>query len=151
VSWALVTLVQVDMHARWAGVRLEGGNAELKKIMVESCSSDFRNHHNENLWGALLAEAGFEHEREVQFLDDGYKDFMAIDYVCRERKIAVEFDGPAHYLTELKEGAKRNHGRENRRTKAKRRLMRQMGKAVVNVDYKDDIKTGLEWGSQKTA
>jgi len=78
-----------------------------------------------------------EHSLQVQFLEGDYADFMAIDFACKERKIAVECDGPHHYLTELKKGAMPNHGRENGRTTAKRRLMEQMGWKVVNIDYKD--------------
>jgi len=46
---------------------------------------------------ASLAEAGFKHEREVQFLEADYSDFLAIDFACKERKIAVEYDGSSHY------------------------------------------------------
>jgi len=73
-------------------------------------------------------------------LDDDYGDFMAIDFACRERKIAVEYDGKYHFLTELEEGARANMGRQNGKTIAKRRLMEQMGWKVVNIDYKDNLR-----------
>ena len=53
-------------------------------------------------------------------------------------QIAIEFDGPSHYLTELK-GREERRGRRKRngRTNAKRRLLEQMGWKVVNVNYLD--------------
>ena len=115
------------------------------KVTAES-SSPF-----EDEYSALLAEAGFKHQREVQFLDGEYADFMAIDFACKERKIAVEYDGASHFLTELKKGARPNHGRENGPTTAKRRLMEQMGWKVANIDYKDNIKMEIapKWVLEK--
>ena len=104
------------------------------KVTAES-SSPF-----EDEYSALLAEAGFKHDREVQFLEGDYAGFMAIDFACKERKIAIECDGPSHYLTELTKGAKPNYGRENGPTTAKRRLMERMGWKIVNIDYKDAIR-----------
>ena len=57
---------------------------------------------------------------------------------CRKRKIAVECDGKSHFLTELTPGAKKNFGKENGRTVAKRRLLKQLGWTVVNVPFHDN-------------
>ena len=140
-SEALNQLVQVDVHARASGVELPPVSPSLKKRMSQAAKADTNaGSRFEDKYSALLTEAGFKHDREVQFLEGDYAGFLAIDFACKERKIAVEFDGPSHYLTELKKGAKPNHGRENGRTTAKRRLMEQMGWKVVNIDYKDNIK-----------
>ena len=137
-------LVQVDAHARASGVELVPVPQRLHKSMlkaaklVDKSSSPF-----EDEYSALLAEAGFKHEREVQFLEGGwnwYGNFLAIDFACKERKIAVEYDGAHHYLTEPKKGARANWGRESGRTIAKRTLMEKLGWKVVNVSYKDDIR-----------
>ena len=137
-------LVQVDAHARASGVELVPVPQRLHKSMlkaaklVDKSSSPF-----EDEYSALLAEAGFKHEREVQFLEGGwnwYGNFLAIDFACKKRKIAVEYDGAHHYLTEPKKGARAYWGRESGRTIAKRALMEKMGWKVVNVSYKDDIR-----------
>jgi len=137
----LKQLAQVDLHARASGVELRSVPAALKKRMIAAVAKNDRPTSSaEDDWSGLLSEAGFKHEREVQFLGGGYGDFMAIDFACKERKVAVEFDGPSHYLNELGEGARANWGREDGRTTAKRRLLEQMGWRVVNVSYKDAIK-----------
>ena len=133
-------LVQVDVHAKASRVELPPAPPGLKKGMIQAAKLTTESSSRfEDEYSALLAEAGFKHEREVQFLEGDYAGFLAIDFACKERRIAVEFDGPSHYLTELKKGAKPNHGRDNGRTTAKRRLMKQMGWKVVNIDYKDNI------------
>ena len=135
----LQQLVQVDVHARSSGVELPPAPPGLKKIMIQAAKARTNTDSRfEDEYSALLAEAGFKHDREVQFLEGDYAGFMAIDFACKERKIAIECDGPSHYLTELTKGAKPNYGRENGPTTAKRRLMEQMGWKVVNIDYKDD-------------
>ena len=77
-----------------------------------------------------------EHSLQVQFLEGDYADFMAIDFACKEKKIAVEYEGRYHFLTELGEGTGDNGGRENGRTLARRRLLKQLGWTVVYRDRK---------------
>ena len=87
---------------------------------------------------SILPILTHEHSLQLQFLEGDYGDFMAIDFASKERKIAIEFDGTQHYLTELRKGARIGEGRANGKTAAKRRLMEQMGWKVVNIDYKDN-------------
>jgi hypothetical protein len=56
-----------------------------------------------------------------------------------ERKIAIEYDGSPHFLTELKDGAKMNHGRENGQSLAKRRLLEKMGWKVISIPFHVNI------------
>ena len=140
-SEALQQLVQVEVHARASGVELPPAPPGLKKRMIQAAKLQTNTGSRfEDEYSALLGEAGFKHERQVQFLEGDNSNFLAIDFACKERMIAVECDGKYHYLMELKKRAKPNHGRENGRTTAKRRLMEQMGWKVVNIDYKDNIK-----------
>ena len=131
------------MHAKASRVELPPAPPGLKKRMIQAAKlTDESSSRNEDEYSALLWEAGFKHEREVQFLEGDYANFLAIHFAFKERKIAVEYDGKYHFLTELKMGEKPNHGRENGRTTAKSRLMEQIGWKVVNIDYKDDIRLG---------
>jgi len=103
----------------------------LKKRMTQAAKAYTNTGSRfEDEYSSLLVEAEFKHERVVQFLEGEYADFVAIDFACKERKITVEYDSKYHFLTELKKGAKPNHGREKG----------AIGWKVVNIDYKDAIK-----------
>jgi very-short-patch-repair endonuclease len=74
------------------------------------------------------------------FVDDGNARFMAIDIACRDRMIAVEFNGPSHYNTD---------GRSNGKTTMKKRLLEKLGWRVIVIGYAEweklrgrDEKTG---------
>jgi len=69
---------------------------------------------------------------------------LAIDMACKDRMIAIEYDGPSHFLkgvdfVEL--------SMENGPTKAKRRMLQKLGWTVINLDWKDNKKheTNSEW------
>ena len=85
----------------------------------------------------LLHEIGFHHECEVSpngLLSSG---MLAIDFACLEQKVAIEFDGPWHYLQAV--GTGKLTSTENGATKAKRRYLEQIGWKVINIDYRDYI------------
>jgi len=54
---------------------------------------------------------------------------------CTKRMIAIEFDGPSHFLKAL--GSGKLTSTENGATKAKRRFLEQLGWTVINLDYRD--------------
>ena len=83
----------------------------------------------------LLHEIGFHHELEVSPDSTMTGGMMAIDLACKERKIAVEYDGPSHYLKALGSGVRTST--ENGATKAKRRFLEQLGWNVINIDYRE--------------
>ena len=83
----------------------------------------------------LLHEIGFPHECEVSPDSKTSGGMLAIDFACKERKIAIEFDGPSHYLKAVKSGELTST--ENGATKAKRRFLKQLGWKVINIDYRD--------------
>jgi len=83
----------------------------------------------------LLHEIGFHHECEVSpngLLSSG---MLAIDFACLEQQVAIEFDGPRHYLQAV--GSGKLTLTENGATKAKRRYLEQIGWKVINIDYRD--------------
>mgnify|MGYP003906971799 FL=1 len=55
---------------------------------------------------------------------------MAIDIANNEERIAVEFDGPSHFL-----GFKGTGRDPNGKTKMKARLMKSLGWKVVNIPW----------------
>eukprot|EP00978_Attheya_sp_CCMP212_P027911 scaffold94794_cov20-Attheya_sp.AAC.1 len=53
----------------------------------------------------MLTELGFSHENEVPPLEKwSMGDMLAIDMAYPKQKIAIEFDGPSHYLKEVGTG-----------------------------------------------
>ena len=136
-SEGLVQLKAVSVHAALAGVTLpinESRGQAMQEALREHESS---NSVYEDDCSKLLTAAGFKHLREVS-LTEGFGEMLAIDFACKERKVAVEYNGVFHYLTDLVEGgAMRYGGGENGRTKAKRRLMEDLGWTVVMLNYAD--------------
>ena len=112
----------------------------LEKQMVESISkqTDDAEGTNENEFSSLLSQIGFEHERQVTPFGDTVGSFLAIDFACKKRKIAIEYDGEHHFLKNLSMG-QATIGRETGRTVAKRRLLQKLGWKVVNIPYMDNI------------
>ena len=91
--------------------------------------------HSSREVSQLLHEIGFHHECEVSpngLLSSG---MFAIDFACLEQKVAIEFDGPSHYLKSVESG--KLTSTENGATKAKRRYLEQLGWKVINIDYRD--------------
>jgi very-short-patch-repair endonuclease len=60
---------------------------------------------------------------------------LAIDMACRKQMIAIEFDGPSHFLREV--GSGKVLEVENGATRAKRRFLERLGWKVVNIRYFD--------------
>jgi hypothetical protein len=81
----------------------------------------------------ILFELGFDHQREVSPFEAA-PGMLSIDMACTDRKIAIEYDGPFHYLTVL-DGSGRSV--ENGSTKAKRRLLQRLGWKVVNLNWEE--------------
>jgi hypothetical protein len=98
----------------------------------------------------LLNELGFDHEEEVHPLhEEGEPSLplvmLSIDMASRDRMIAIELDGPSHFLVEAESGKVSKV--ENGATKAKRLFLERLGWKVFNVHYLDWIeakRTGEE-------
>jgi hypothetical protein len=134
---AVLQLVQVEMHAKASGIVLREKVGEgLRRRMVEACEMlELGDQHpNDDELSRLLRELGFEHEREVSPVDEEVGMMLSIDMACRERMVAVEYDGSYHYLSS---------GRENGRTVAKRRLLERLGWKVVNIPWYDNVEMSL--------
>jgi len=89
----------------------------------------------------ILLKVGFQHEMEVSpflanaelftdlFTEDMEAEtdrFFAIDFANVEELIAIEFNGPSHYL---------HDNREDGRTVAKRRLLEKLGWEVTSIPW----------------
>ena len=83
----------------------------------------------------FLTELGFAHEQEVSPSKLVSGGLLAIDFACRKKKIAIEYDGSFHYLKAL--GTGKLTTTENGATKAKRRCLQKLGWTVINIDYRE--------------
>ena len=131
-------LYQVTVHARVDGLMLQpvssvlrGNMAAAMKALVDVPSK------SQVEYSSLLRQIGFRHISEVPALppEEDAAGFLSIDMADMERKIAIEYDGAPHFLTDLKEDSKQNHGRENGQSTAKRRLLEKMGWKVLNIPF----------------
>ena len=86
----------------------------------------------------ILKEIGFDHECEVAPQRNIMGGMMAIDFACAKQKVAIEYDGESHFLKALGSGELTT--KRNGSTKAKRRLLKQLGWTVINLDFRDYMK-----------
>ena len=88
---------------------------------------------------SILHELEFDHDEELSPWNDGEvlspPGMLAIDMACRKKMVAIEFDGPSHFLREV--GSGKALELENGSTKAKRRFLERLGWKVVNIPYFD--------------
>jgi hypothetical protein len=94
----------------------------------------------QNEVSGILDDLGFQHLAEVSPVTKENMfplpgGMLAIDMACRKQMIAIEFDGPSHFLRDVESGKVLEV--ENGATKAKRRFLERLGWKVVNVRYFD--------------
>ena len=82
-----------------------------------------------------LKRMDFEHECEVPPNSDFWGGFLAIDFACKDRKVAIEFDGPSHFL-KANDNDKLTTQRDGP-TEAKRRLLKMLEWSVINLDFRE--------------
>jgi hypothetical protein len=92
----------------------------------------------QNEVSGILDDLGFHHLSEVSPVTkkDMFplpRGMLAIDMACRKQMVAIEFDGPYHFLREV--GSGKVLEVENGATKAKRRFLERLGWKVVNIRY----------------
>ena len=105
------------------------------KINNETTSNTVSNAHRDI--SILLTEMGFDHDNEVSpFVDNtaslfiGGDEFMAIDMANLEDRIAIEFDGPSHFL-----GLGHDGRVESGKTKMKSRMLKKLGWKVIKIPW----------------
>ena len=132
-----VQLLQTMMFVTACGVNLprppEMMSAKIELVLQRqgaNTSSNSVKHLSKS-----LREIGFHHQLEVPLDGTASGGMWAIDLACCERMIAIEFDGPSHYLKAP--GSGKLTSIENGATKAKRRFLELLGYTVVNIDYRD--------------
>ena len=128
------------LYAKSEGVELvaEGAMREemtrsARRVTIGS-PSEFENHIAKEL--EKFGFGGFE--REVSpFEGDEGGELLKIDIAWVDKKVALELDGPSHFLKSAKTG---KEGRRNGPTEAKKRLLKSLGWKVRRLDWKVRVK-----------
>jgi len=131
-------LAQTQMFAKAEGVKVPAFPPELSTMMLEAIgrSSNTVSKSSKQVSSSLTA-IGFIHELEVApDIENPVAKLLAIDFACRKQKIAIEYNGPSHYLKAV--GTGKLTTMENGPTKAKCRLLKELGwTTVINLDYRE--------------
>ena len=121
---------------------IEGGNKldEIPSALrskINAVENDKIGSKAHNDISRLLNDIGFEHQNEVSpFVDDiesgfsGGDEFMAIDMANLKDRIAIELDGPSHFIGLGKDGRV-----ETVKTKMKSRILERLGWKVIKIPW----------------
>ena len=112
------------------GIDLASPPSDLLRQLDQASFPTESSHFEDNVSNTLL-KIGFSHQREFSPLKS-FPGFLSIDMASPDRMIAIECDGPSHYLSTFHGVEKK---RENGSTKAKRRLLKQLGWKVINISW----------------
>lgn len=138
---ALHQLGHTLLFAKAANIKLpqcpDSMSQEIEKAMVKLGAADIHSSRYAKEVSKLLNEIGFDHELEVAPDSSIVGGMLAIDYACKERKLAIEYDGEHHFLKDVKSG-KLTTTRDGS-SKAKQRLLEELGWTVISLDYRDYI------------
>jgi len=136
---ALWQLAQTQIFAEVGGITLLQIPESMAKRMELALNSREDNEvsRSSREVSELLHEIGFHHECEVAPDNSFSGGMLAIDFACLKQKVAIEFDGPSHFLKAV--GSGKLTSTENGATKAKRKYLEQLGWNVINIDYRDYI------------
>jgi hypothetical protein len=99
---------------------------QLDRVPFTTESSRF-----EKTVSSTLLDMGFSHQQEISPFES-IPGMLSIDLACADRRIAIECDGPSHYLSVPGEAEDLI---ENGQTKAKRRLLQHLGWNVINLNW----------------
>eukprot|EP00978_Attheya_sp_CCMP212_P012502 scaffold31195_cov44-Attheya_sp.AAC.1 len=136
---SLRQLAQVEAFSKADGITLKEPPADLRQEMRNIDGPDrLDGSRAHKQISGMLTQLGFHHENEVPPLQEwDMGDMLAIDMACPKQKIAIEFNGPSHYLKSVGTGDVASV--ENGATKAKRRFLERVGWKVINLNYLDWI------------
>ena len=138
---ALYQLAQTQTFATAWRVTLTTCPASMKKRITEALTArgeeGNRISRSSKEVSVILKNIGFEHECEVAPDSSLLGGMMAIDFACKKLKVAIEYDGESHFLKALSSGELTS--KWDGRTKAKHRLLKQLGWTAINLDFRDRV------------
>ena len=141
-------IIYVQKFASLYGIELESPYVPLQepinRVPISRRSSNFEAAVSKTLTGI-----GFSHTLQVSPFQFS-PGLLSIDMACSDRMIAIECDGPSHYVSRLGNAKKLV---ENGSTKAKRRMLQQLGWNVINLNWEEarDHQAREKWVRKKLA
>ena len=137
----LTQILHVQTFSSAYDIQLASPQADLRRQLEEFTFTTQSSTFETNVSNTLL-DVGFAHQREVSPLKS-IPGLLSIDIACPDRMVAIECDGPSHYLSIIGHVERR----ENGPTKAKRRLLQHLGWIVINLNSAEAFQHELskEW------
>ncbi|KAI2493158.1 RAP domain [Fragilaria crotonensis] len=138
---ALAQILYIQTFSSAYGIDLSSPPSDLQSKLVQYTFTTESSKFETNVSDTLL-DMGFTHQREFSPLES-IPGLLSIDIACPDRMVAVECDGPSHYLSIIGDGTRREKGP----TKAKRRLLQHLGWNVINLNWAEsqEHKMSKEW------
>ena len=142
-EWRQLEIARLFASAEGVLLRVEDGARRERMTAVSNIIIDGGSGRFEDGVATELEELGYAgFERQVSPFNDGEGgELFKIDLAWKgagQGNVALELDGPSHFLTRPDEGLE-SVGRRNGRTISKARLLRQLGWSVINFSYSENI------------
>mmetsp|Transcript_14404 Transcript_14404/g.29427 ORF Transcript_14404/g.29427 Transcript_14404/m.29427 type:complete len:212 (-) Transcript_14404:11-646(-) len=136
---------QLKIASLFAGcesMRLETGEGHQRKMDEAALHTISGSETFENNVTKVLERFGFTgFKREVSPFDQGEGgELLKIDIVFEKERVALELDGPSHFLKSIEEKGDGEEPRRDGPTMAKTRLMESLGWKVLRHGYMSDEK-----------
>ena len=144
----LSQILYIQNSASAFGIDLARPPPDLQRQLA-NVSFTFNTSNFEENVSKALSGMGFSHRRDVSPFE-AIPGLLPIDIACPDRMIAIECDGPYHYVSIL--GDEEEIRRvEDGPTRAKRRLLQQLGWNVINLNLVEGRQHGIseEWIKSK--
>ena len=122
-----------SLFAGCEGMKLEAGEGHQRKMDEAALHADSGSERFEREIARELERFGFTgFRREVSpFAGHEGGEQLKIDIVFEKERVALELDGPSHFLKSIEEKGEGEDPRRDGRTKAKTRLMESLGWKVM--------------------
>ena len=137
-------LKTVVLFAESEGIKLEAGEEFRNAIDDAALYADEQGGRWDKRIAKELAGFGFEGittEVSPYAACEG-GELLKIDIAFEKERVALELDGPTHFLKSLKKKAAGEKPRRDGKTKAKTRLMKSLGWQVARLSWLNSIKIG---------
>ncbi|KAI2502636.1 RAP domain [Fragilaria crotonensis] len=134
----LKQVLYIEAFAAAFGVQLVSPSLGLRNVLDQVRFTHESSTYKDEVSDALNA-IGFSHIRDLSPFEPT-PGLLSIDLACVDRMIAIECNGPNDYLSVIGDPLRRV---ENGPTKAKRRLLRQLGWQVINLNWEESVENHL--------
>jgi len=143
VQKGLRQLKLTTLFASCEGVKLKAGEGHQQKMDETAlhASADGTGEFEENIAKELVRFGFTGFRREISpFAGEEGGELLKIDMAFEKEQVALELDGPSHFLKSMEEKGDGEEPRRDGQTSAKSRLMESLGWQVFRHGYLSDRK-----------